>query len=561
MVRLVLRSLVVVLAAFALACSDTPSAPPMSVSDELTLVQAESDIFWSRGCPAIGPLNTLAILLISHNNEDRRQVIARLADLNKEVSARRRARIQERAHALVAWLLDRHAQGKFRGTDAQFAALINAIYCFAGIDLSLESPANTTLILPSDQPQVVTTEDGSAGVKLEANPVSEPTLLTIEQLPDTFDGAGLLATKLDQYPGYLMITKQSENDAPLTRPVVVGVCATGVIPSAVRSRLRLGHGKSSGFEIAAPGNAGFLSCPNQVAAADASPLWKRLATQLLPAAAHAFQDQSFGGGVGGTVTEFSPFAPVDPLLEFGGGVGGTVTEFSRGSFSADLFGKAPATFAVDCSAGAAGMPVMTSCAPFVTLRTRLGTALASVPVTWSVTGGTGTIAARSAAGCGLAGPTAVGATSSLGRAEACWTLGGALGVNGLLATPSAGGDAPAGVTFVPAGFTWSMTSVVGLQGAVVKVSGDGQSGAAGTALGAPLVVRVTDAFGNAIAGASVGWQVVDGAATVSPVAAKTDANGLASAIVAPGLGPNTIKAFISDHGFYFVYFTATGTAP
>jgi hypothetical protein len=61
----------------------------------------------------------------------------------------------------------------------------------------------------------------------------------------------------------------------------------------------------------------------------------------------------------------------------------------------------------------------------------------------------------------------------------------------------------------------------------VVVSGNGQSGQAGAALANPLVVRVTDAGGKPVVGASVNWVVAGGAGTLSATTTTTDASGTA----------------------------------
>lgn len=58
-------------------------------------------------------------------------------------------------------------------------------------------------------------------------------------------------------------------------------------------------------------------------------------------------------------------------------------------------------------------------------------------------------------------------------------------------------------------------------------SGDGQTAPAGQALAAPLVVRVTDAFGNPIPGVEITWTAVGGG-SVSEAATTTDESGRAS---------------------------------
>jgi hypothetical protein len=63
---------------------------------------------------------------------------------------------------------------------------------------------------------------------------------------------------------------------------------------------------------------------------------------------------------------------------------------------------------------------------------------------------------------------------------------------------------------------------------LAKVSGDSQTATMGTAVANPLVVRVTDASGHALAGVPVAWSASAGSGQVSP-AATTGADGTASA--------------------------------
>jgi hypothetical protein len=57
-------------------------------------------------------------------------------------------------------------------------------------------------------------------------------------------------------------------------------------------------------------------------------------------------------------------------------------------------------------------------------------------------------------------------------------------------------------------------------------SGSGQSGNAYYALGQPIVVKVSDAAGNGIAGTTVNFLAVGGNGTVSPTSGVSDSNGL-----------------------------------
>jgi len=58
------------------------------------------------------------------------------------------------------------------------------------------------------------------------------------------------------------------------------------------------------------------------------------------------------------------------------------------------------------------------------------------------------------------------------------------------------------------------------------VSGNGQAAPADSTLGTPLTVKVTDQFGNAVAGATVNWSSDDGG-ILANTTTVTDANGVA----------------------------------
>jgi PKD repeat protein len=82
------------------------------------------------------------------------------------------------------------------------------------------------------------------------------------------------------------------------------------------------------------------------------------------------------------------------------------------------------------------------------------------------------------------------------------------------------GSAPVAAEFVN-------TAVSTNANVISMVSGDGQTGPVGSPLGAPLVVRVTDAFGNPIPSVPVNWSVTGGG-DVSAASTQTDAAGLTS---------------------------------
>jgi hypothetical protein len=60
---------------------------------------------------------------------------------------------------------------------------------------------------------------------------------------------------------------------------------------------------------------------------------------------------------------------------------------------------------------------------------------------------------------------------------------------------------------------------------VSKTAGDGQSARLGSALGTQLTVRVADASGKAVPGATVAWAVASGGGSVNASSSQTDGNG------------------------------------
>ena len=92
---------------------------------------------------------------------------------------------------------------------------------------------------------------------------------------------------------------------------------------------------------------------------------------------------------------------------------------------------------------------------------------------------------------------------------------------------------------------------------MAKSSGDNQTGTPGSVLASPLVVKILDASGNPVAGATVTFSVTAGGGSVSPTSAVTGSNGQASTTVTLGtaVGNNIIHA--TSGGVGSVDFTAT----
>jgi hypothetical protein len=128
------------------------------------------------------------------------------------------------------------------------------------------------------------------------------------------------------------------------------------------------------------------------------------------------------------------------------------------------------------------------------------------PVTFSVTAGGGTVAPLTSN------------TNADGRAGVRWTLGATAGTQTGQAKVT-GSGAPANLVAA-----FSATASSAGAAAVAAVSGNGQTGTAGSALADSLVVRVTDAGSNPVAGVSVAWSAAGGG-TVSAPNVPTGADG------------------------------------
>ncbi len=126
------------------------------------------------------------------------------------------------------------------------------------------------------------------------------------------------------------------------------------------------------------------------------------------------------------------------------------------------------------------------------------------------------------------------ATDSAGTVAVRWTLGGAIGTQ-KLAVRVSGVAKPVDVT---------ATASIG-RASKASFATPTVSGTAGKAIPTPVTVTVTDAFGNAIVGATVGFTTSGG--SVSAAKVKTDAKGRASTRWTLGtrVGAQTLNASVS----------------
>jgi hypothetical protein len=478
------------------ACSDVtpPSTAPTLPSAS---VMAGPEMMESRfpgggsgaQCPNLTPAQLQALIrqIFANGQPNVNAALARFAVILGNV-----ARNNPRAAQRAMWELAEFIYRKKSGTAPRvaLARLINGLLCLVGLVPTVPENSDSFFILPTDEQQVIKRADNRAGVILPAGPVGAPAILTIDY-SDTIR----LVTKFDQYGGGARFTLST----PLVGTATIAVCP-GFVPldPALRARLRLGHGASSGFEIipsADPSPVG-LNCPD-LAVASASPLERAVATvasAILPKALHArvfnAAAADFAGGVGGSASEFSPFAPIDPELFAAGGVGGSASEFLRA-------GPGFLSYtAADCPVveGAIGSPLSNACRPQVTVATRNGTPFIGVPITFAVQTGGGAMAAEGAGeSCGAFGPAASTTTNTQGVSRACWTLGATPGSNSTAASPGIGGDAVTGATFSPSVLVFN---AIGNPPAQFGLGAMPSSMTAGSPM--PFVVEVQDYRGNRV---------------------------------------------------------------
>ena len=171
----------------------------------------------------------------------------------------------------------------------------------------------------------------------------------------------------------------------------------------------------------------------------------------------------------------------------------------------------------------------------VSVANKSGVAVSNVTVTFAVTAGGGLLSATTVQ------------TNSQGQAQTSWTLGTSAGTQAVTAT----------VTGVPVLTFTAIASAAPVTG-LVKLAGDAQVAAAGTAVAISPSVKVTDAFGNAVSGVRVTFTLPAGSGSVANAAVNTGTDGIASAgkwTLGTTVGTNVLSA--SASGVANATFTAT----
>lgn len=165
-----------------------------------------------------------------------------------------------------------------------------------------------------------------------------------------------------------------------------------------------------------------------------------------------------------------------------------------------------------------------------------GNHVLGVPVGWTVTSGGGSTSPDTTT------------TTGVGEAFTRLTLGVSIGDNTVLA-------AAPGVDSV----TFTATTSSGPPSGIQRVSGDGQTATAGSAVALDPTVRVTDGNGLPVPGVTVTFSVTSGGGSATGSTPVTDLTGTASVgswIMGTTAGGNTLSASVD--GTAAVSFSATG---
>jgi hypothetical protein len=182
--------------------------------------------------------------------------------------------------------------------------------------------------------------------------------------------------------------------------------------------------------------------------------------------------------------------------------------------------------------GTAGSAALT-----VTVKNKAGDPLDTTTVTFAVTSGGGTLSSTSVK------------TNAAGQATTTWTLGQTPGVQKATATV---GSLPA--------ITFTASATAGAAANITKLAGDAQTGAIGANLPMLPSVKVTDKFGNPVAGTLVSFTIASGGGSVASGLANTGLDGVATSgawKLGGAVGSNTLIATVNST--LTTTFTATGT--
>lgn len=190
----------------------------------------------------------------------------------------------------------------------------------------------------------------------------------------------------------------------------------------------------------------------------------------------------------------------------------------------------------DTQVGSLGAALAESLA--VVAADRFDNGIPGITITWTVSSGDGTVAARAAT------------TDTLGTVRASWVLGARLNVPHVV-TATAEGVAPA---------NFSATAQLPETAVITPFSGSAQRDTVGRAVAESLAARVTLTDGTPIEGATVTWAIAAGGGGIAPATSATDRDGVARAEWTLGTTAGDNAATATAAPLAPVTFAATGVA-
>ncbi len=198
---------------------------------------------------------------------------------------------------------------------------------------------------------------------------------------------------------------------------------------------------------------------------------------------------------------------------------------------------APVKLSGDAQSGAVGTALASPIR--LRLQDRLGSAVAGVAVTFSPAIGGGSL------------NSAIVATGGDGTASTSWTLGTVAGIHVLQAV----------VAGVKDTLFFTATATAGPAAVLIAFAGNNQTAGAGTAVPIAPAVRVSDAYGNPVAGVVVTFTVSAGGGSAGGTTATSNAAGIAAVgswVLGNLTGTNTLTA--SSPGLPSAIFNATSSS-
>ena len=204
-------------------------------------------------------------------------------------------------------------------------------------------------------------------------------------------------------------------------------------------------------------------------------------------------------------------------------------------FHANANGGNPTAMLVDAGAAQSGMVGRTLTVPLsVRVTDAFGNGVRGANIVWS-------------ADDGSIVPIGSG-TDSTGRMGARWTLGTKTGPQSALA--SLNGSTP--VPFA------AVATAAAVNAAAIE-TGNAQTQSINNTLPLPLVVRVSDSFGNPVAGVPVNWSTAGASGSIVVANNTTDATGRSTALWTLGVTAGPMTALANISGQPILQFNATAT--